>query len=201
MNRIMWKRRGGVLLVAVVAICSLAHSAAPDWNDEAIEWRDYTEGRKLAHASGLPALVVFYADWCPTCQAYHQIFEDPSVVAASEAFVMIRVNADDAPVLNRLFSYDGLYLPRIFLLNAQGEVLHELYPPDKQFRYFIRANRADELASLMRAASRMEGDGMREQRSAQRQRIDRGQLFVSTPVSTPSWSTPSSMASITRGKR
>ncbi len=166
MNRIIPKRLGAVLLFAIAAICSFAHGDAPDWNDEAIEWHDYAQGLDQAHTSGRPALVVFYADWCSTCHAYHRIFRDPSVVQASNSFVMIRVNADAEPELNRRFAYDGVYLPRVFLLNARGEVLHDLYAPDKHFRYFIGVDRSDELASLMRRASRVEGGDVSDRPSA-----------------------------------
>ena len=150
MNRITLKRRGGVLLLCLAALSSFAHSEAPNWNDEAIPWQDYARGRELAHASGKPALVVFYADWCPTCHAYRQIFEDATVVEVSKAFVMIRVNADEAPQLNQRFAFDGFYLPRVFVLGPQGEVSHHLYPDDKPFRYFIGATRPDQLVALMR---------------------------------------------------
>lgn len=150
MNRITLKRGGGVLLICVAALSSFAHGEAPNWNDAAIQWQDYTHGRELAHASGKPALVVFYADWCPTCHAYRQIFEDAAVVEVSKAFVMIRVNADEAPQLNQRFAFDGFYLPRVFVLGRQGEVSHHLYPRDKPFRYFIGAGRPDRLVALMR---------------------------------------------------
>ena len=156
MNRISLKRRCGALLLLVAALSSFAHSGVPDWNDEAIQWQDYAQGRELSHASGKPALVVFYADWCPTCHAYRQIFEDANVVEESNAFVMIRVNADEAPELNQRFGFDGLYLPRVFVLGPGGEVAHHLYPHDKQFRYFIGTTRPDLLVALMRGIGSQE---------------------------------------------
>jgi thiol-disulfide isomerase/thioredoxin len=127
--------------------------AAIDWNDELIAWYDLEQGLRLARAEGKPAVVVLYANWCATCHAYRHIFENQSVLAASTDFVMIRVDADNHPAINRKFGYDGLYLPRVFLLAPGGKVLNEIYATDRAFRYFIRPDRPDVLTMLMNRAA------------------------------------------------
>jgi protein-disulfide reductase (glutathione) len=152
-SHITLERFGVLFLWACV---SLGHAEAParagvpDWNDDAIDWQNYSNGLALARARALPAVLVFYADWCPTCHAYAQMFGDPSVVAASNDFVMIRVDADQAPKLNARYAFDGFYLPRVFVLGTDGEVAHDLYPRNQLFRYFIGATRPERLVALMR---------------------------------------------------
>ncbi len=150
--------RSSFLLVAVIALgFTVPQSrAAIDWNDELISWYDLDQGLLLARAEGKPAVVVLYADWCATCHAYRYIFENQSVLDSTTDFVMIRVNTDKHPEINRQFAYDGLYLPRVFLLAPAGKVLNEIYAAEQPFRYFIRPDRPDVLTLLMsKAAGRL----------------------------------------------
>lgn len=41
---------------------------------------------------------------------------------------MIKVNMDHEPEVNRKYDIDGQYVPRVFFLDPNGEVLRDIYP-------------------------------------------------------------------------
>ncbi len=122
----------------------------PDWNDAAIHWYDHDSGIAAAAAQDKPILMVFYAEWCPTCHAYKKIFYDRRVVEASDGFIMIRVNADEEEALNGRYALDGDYVPRIYVLDAAGTLKEDLYAGRDYPRYFIRAADPAAFLALMR---------------------------------------------------
>ena len=133
-------------------ISSSGHDERPDWNEAVIPWLDYEEGLARAKAAGKPMMLVFYADWCPTCHAYRHIFRDAAVVDLADQFVMARVNVDAHPELSARFGPDGEYVPRVFVLNGSGEVMDALYLEREYPRFFFRADSPDLFADLMKRA-------------------------------------------------
>jgi uncharacterized protein YyaL (SSP411 family) len=124
-----------------------------DWNDREINWHGYREGLRLAQESGKPILLIFYAEWCPTCHAYKDIFREGSVIDATSGFVMVRVDVDDEPAVNQAYVFDGEYVPRTFALTPEGQVMHELYPEKSYARYFLRADDSATFVALMHIAA------------------------------------------------
>lgn len=120
-----------------------------DWNDGDIRWLDYKEGIKLAKQTGKPIMLLFYADWCPTCHAYKHIFYNKAVAKATSNFIMIRVNADKNPSLNQQYSLDGDYIPRTFALTSSAKLLQQLYKQKRQFRFFLPAEKPSRFTELM----------------------------------------------------
>ena len=59
-----------LLALLLISSVSLAADTKIKWNDGNIEWHTYEEGLDLARIDQKPAIVIFYADWCPTCQDY-----------------------------------------------------------------------------------------------------------------------------------
>ncbi|PCH61573.1 MAG: hypothetical protein COC05_00005 [Gammaproteobacteria bacterium] len=124
------------------------------WNDDDIHWHDYHQGRQLAKAQNKPILLIFYADWCPTCHAYRPIFEDKSLVALSEEFVMVRVNTDKHPEVNTAYipEEEWEYVPRTFALFPDGSRMDNVYSKTKAPRYFLSADTPAEFLFTMQAA-------------------------------------------------
>lgn len=120
-----------------------------DWNDKEIVWLNYEEGLQLAKQSGKPIMLLFYADWCPTCHAYKHIFYDKAVVKAAANFIMIRVNSDKAPALNRQYSPDGEYVPRTFALSPQGILLNNLPKKTGRYKHYLQAGQPKIFTALM----------------------------------------------------
>ena len=147
------------MVVCLLAWCTMsvvfvgdgrAGTAAIDWNDKRIQWLGYKEGISKSRKTRKPAIVVFYADWCPACKKYGNAFKDKRVAAAASDFVMIRVNIDRDEKLSAAYGFDGEYVPRTFAVSPGGKVMHHLFP-SKKYRYYIGSN-PDTLLSLMQRA-------------------------------------------------
>ena len=127
-----------------------AKTAKVFWNDRAIKWHGYKDGMARAKRNRKPAIIVFYADWCPTCRKYGEIFRNKKVIMAASDFVMIRVNKDNHSTLSSAYGFDGEYVPRTFAVYPDGEVMHQLYSP-KKYKYYLGTD-PNSLLSLMQKA-------------------------------------------------
>ncbi len=141
-----------LLSTLLYSMLSLAYAAEqPDWNDSEIQWMEYEQGISAAKQRKKPIMMVFYADWCPTCHAYKNIFNKPAIISLAKQMVMIKVNVDQFPQLSQRYEYDGSYVPRSFVMNSAGVVLEALYP-DKHYKYFIKSQDIDGFKQLMEKA-------------------------------------------------
>lgn len=76
--------------------------------------------------AGKPALVDFWATWCPHCKRIA-----PSVDKLAEQYdgklIIGKVDSDEEPALSRKFSVE--YLPTFVLLAADGTLLGQISAP------------------------------------------------------------------------
>ena len=79
-------------------------------------------GQRLAGAGAKPLLIIFRATWCRWSSAFtQQTLSDPSVIALSERFVCVQVDADrDAAVCHR---YGVTQFPTVLILTADNSEL------------------------------------------------------------------------------
>ena len=145
-----------VSLMAILATNSmcLAESDHIYWNDQYIVWQEYEEGLASARISRKPAIIIFYADWCPTCKKYGKVFKNEHIIRAAASFVMIRVNIDTYPQVSADYGFDGEYIPRTIAVYPDGRVMHELYPAKKN-QYYIGTNPNNLLLLMRKALSRV----------------------------------------------
>jgi thiol-disulfide isomerase/thioredoxin len=130
------------------------HDQRPDWNAEQIQWFDYEQGLQIAKQSGKAVMLIFYADWCPTCHAYKQIFVDPRVVEQAKGLVMVRANVDQSAQLASRYNDDGEYVPRIYGLNKNGEQITALFEQRNYPKHFVPADATHSFLALMRQIQR-----------------------------------------------
>ena len=137
------------LVLLLILNCQVAlASPVLDWNDSQIRWHDYQSGLEEAKKSGRPGLVLFYADWCPTCHTYQKLFSNPQIVRLSQQVVMIRVNAPQQPGLSSQFADDGAYLPRTYAIDPNGERV-EVVSGHPQFKHYYEATDAEGFIRLL----------------------------------------------------
>jgi|TARA_Y100000310_G_C20693283_1_gene823807 thiol-disulfide isomerase/thioredoxin len=149
-----------ILTVALLTILfSQGVSASPDldWNDSQIRWHDYQSGLAESRRSGRPALVLLYADWCPTCHTYQKLFSNPQIVRLAQQVVMIRVNAPEQPGLSNQFADDGAYLPRTYAIDPSGRRV-EVISRHPQFRHFYEATDVAGFSNLLRRVIALSGE-------------------------------------------
>jgi len=82
-----------------------------------------TAGRRLAAAAGKPLLLIFRAGWCRWSAAFtQQTLGDPEIIALSEQFVCVQVDADrDADICRR---YAVTQFPTVLVLAADDSELN-----------------------------------------------------------------------------
>eukprot|EP01089_Gocevia_fonbrunei_P012704 TRINITY_DN3077_c0_g1_i1.p1 TRINITY_DN3077_c0_g1~~TRINITY_DN3077_c0_g1_i1.p1 ORF type:complete len:114 (+),score=20.78 TRINITY_DN3077_c0_g1_i1:35-376(+) len=62
--------------------------------------------------------------WCGSCRALKPVLANSQeFIATSQNFVMVNSEDDEAPHSDNSFQVDGGYIPRVYFLSPQGEVL------------------------------------------------------------------------------
>ncbi len=115
-----------------------------------IAWRSLEDGMKEAARLGRPLMLVVHARWCPRCRELKPRFFDPAVAETSERLVMVNVDQDDSPEVQRL-GPDGQYIPRILFFDPAGNLDAGLSNPGRsKYKYFYTPQ--DDLVGMMNQA-------------------------------------------------
>ena len=128
-------------------------ASATPWNPSAIDWKPFDEGLALAKAQKKHVVLVLSASWCPHCRHYSKVFVDPRLVERSKDFVMIRADADADEEVARRYHPDGGYVPRTFILDADGNIEPAGVAKRARYKHFFDEWRADELLEAMNTVS------------------------------------------------
>lgn len=120
-----------------------------NWNDSKIVWNNIKDGKIKALKTKKPSIIVFYADWCPHCKNYSEIFNKPEIINLAKNFIMIKVNTDNEEV-DKKFEPDGAYVPRTIFLNKNFQPEYKLHSDRDEYMYFIDYESTNELSSLMK---------------------------------------------------
>ncbi len=134
---------------SVAPLASVAPANAEPWNPRGIDWQPFDEGLALAKQQNKHVCLVLFTTWCPHCKSYSRVFGDPRLVERAKDFVMIRVNADDNDVVARRYRPDGGYVPRTFILDADGNIDAEAVSGNPRYKYFFDESHADSLLHAM----------------------------------------------------
>jgi len=138
-----------VLLAGAALAAREARAAAIDWNDAGIHWRSYESGSVEARRQGKPLVLIFYADWCPRCREYGELFRDPRVVERAHSFVMIRVDSDRFEGLSKRHGPDGTYVPRTFFAPTDAKPDLSIQGGSGDYRFYLNPQDPEGLLARM----------------------------------------------------
>ena len=108
-----------------------------DWNAPAINWHSYKEGLALAKKTQRPIFIVFQTTWCPHCLNYRKLFFDPDIVKRTKNMVMILVDRDLSPDINKQYGKLGEFVPRTMALNSNGQVIEQIRGAHPKYPHYI----------------------------------------------------------------
>ncbi|HSN54476.1 MAG TPA: DUF3187 family protein [Candidatus Sulfomarinibacteraceae bacterium] len=101
---------------------------------------DLEDARQRAVDNGTPVVLVFAADWCPSCRLFRRTtLVDPAVQAYSEEVIWVAVDIDRHPETARAWGVRAT--PELFFLEPDGDVVGRV----------LGVPSAEELADRLRA--------------------------------------------------
>ncbi len=119
-----------------------------------IAWTTYDDGLAEAKKTGKPTMLLVYADWCPKCRALGGPFaSDTELHELSKKFVMIKQNQEERPGWLSRYGKFGGYVPRIFFLDAAGDIREDITAPHPKYPYFYASRQMAALKASMKKAA------------------------------------------------
>lgn len=91
----------------------------------------FEEARKEAQAKTKQLLVVFGADWCPSCVHFAKILEtDKDATLFHSKFVVVKLNGDleSAKNVSRQLKISVVGFPQAYVVSTKPEVVQQFYP-------------------------------------------------------------------------
>lgn len=125
----------GVLLAAVAGAVAQAAEPSP--------WQTNLEtAQRLAAQTNRLVLIHFWAPRCRPClRLEKEVLSDPEMTKALEAnFVLVKLNADDAPGTTRMYGVSTL--PTDVITTPQGRLVSQIQSPPSVAQYVAQMNRA-----------------------------------------------------------
>jgi FKBP-type peptidyl-prolyl cis-trans isomerase 2 len=110
----------------VVDIRVLKITRASELSDAKISWvEEHDRGLASAKATGKPAVIVLYADWCQWCKKLlTESIPDPRIRELGERLVWIKVNSDLLKEYGTRYEQKGF--PMIILLKPDGTIARKI---------------------------------------------------------------------------
>jgi thiol-disulfide isomerase/thioredoxin/YHS domain-containing protein len=139
-------RRGAFPMRAMLrttTVCLVLAACATALADNQMPWQpDLETAKRVAAQTNRLVLIHFWAPWCRPCLRMEQdVFSKPETAKALEAnFVLVKLNADDAPGTARLYGVSSLPSDVITLPN--GRLVSQLQSPPTATQYVQMMNRA-----------------------------------------------------------
>lgn len=126
-------------LVGLLAVAAVSENAlARGWGD-GIDWVSYEDALVKAKQDNKPIMVVLHKTWCGACKRLRPTFgENKDIERLSKSFVMVNAEDDEEPHSNIAFTIDGAYIPRIYFVSPNGDVLPDVYNRggSPQYKYY-----------------------------------------------------------------
>jgi thioredoxin-related protein len=105
---------------------ALKKTSAQGSKDANIQWKEYTEGMKMAKSRNKPVFLYFHAEWCTYCKKMESTtFKDEKISAyLNENFISISIDTDKDTEISNQWKVRGL--PTIWFLKPDGTKLDNL---------------------------------------------------------------------------
>ena len=114
---------------------TLSTSASNGFGDQ-IHWVEYSSA---VSDSSKPTMVILHKSWCSACKNLKsKLAESLEFQELSAKFSMVNAGETEDLHDNTDLNIDGSYIPRIFFLDPQGQVLPEVYNTNgnPSYKYF-----------------------------------------------------------------
>jgi len=101
-----------------------------------VNWVDYSSALS---DSSRPTMIILHKSWCAACKNLKpKLAENLDFEELSRKFSMVNAGEDNELHNNVDLSVDGSYIPRIFFLDPQGQVLDQVYNSkgNPSYKYF-----------------------------------------------------------------
>ncbi len=124
-------------VLALTAICSTALGQSP------MPWQPNLEtAQRLAGQTNRLVLIHFWAPWCRPCMRLeHEVFSRAETAKGLEAnFVLVKLNADEAPGTARLYGVSSL--PSDVIITPSGQLVSQVQSPPTASQYVQQMNQA-----------------------------------------------------------
>eukprot|EP00010_Vexillifera_abyssalis_P005435 CAMPEP_0201550964 /NCGR_PEP_ID=MMETSP0173_2-20130828/7231_1 /ASSEMBLY_ACC=CAM_ASM_000268 /TAXON_ID=218659 /ORGANISM="Vexillifera sp., Strain DIVA3 564/2" /LENGTH=164 /DNA_ID=CAMNT_0047961097 /DNA_START=60 /DNA_END=554 /DNA_ORIENTATION=+ len=127
----------------IVALCFLSigfvfggeHGEDRGFNSEIDWYNDLEEAKEAAQAQGKPIFLLIHKSWCGACKRLKPEFQGSLVIeSTSKHFIMVNLEDDEEPTDER-YRPDGAYVPRIFFLDENGDVLNDTHNKNGNPKY------------------------------------------------------------------
>lgn len=138
--------------VVLLAIFSCVLTSEPNGFNENISWTDYSSAKS---DSSKPTLVILHKSWCAACKSLKaKLADSEEFEKLSQQFSMVNIpesdNLHDLPE----FNVDGAYIPRLFFLNSQGEIMSEITNENGNPKYQYYYYNADTVIESMKKVAK-----------------------------------------------
>lgn len=124
------------LFLFFVSQLFLSDRVSADSLNENINWVDFETAKS---DSSRPSVIILHKSWCPACKALKAKLSDSvEFEKLSLQFSMVSANEDDPLHSDSQFDLDGSYIPRVFFLNPNGEILTDIQNPkgNPNYKYY-----------------------------------------------------------------
>lgn len=131
------KFQNSFAVLALLGTCAVAHA------QDHMPWQPNLEtAQRLAAESNRLVLIHFWAPWCRPCLRLEKdVFSNPETAKALEAnFVMVKLNADEAPGTTRLYGVSSL--PSDVITTPAGRLVSQMRSPPTAAQYITQLNQA-----------------------------------------------------------
>ncbi len=119
-----------------------------------ITWTTWESAREEAAKSGKYTMLLVYSTGCPRCRELAPALDDPEFGELSQKVAMVRQRSDVPSQFLSNFNKFGGYVPRIFLIDPEGNVREDLVSDHPRFPYFYALPMLSKLKANLRSVAK-----------------------------------------------